>query len=177
MSIRAEITPPWNQSEPSARPSSSRQGSRISTVPSSARTSSSPMSRWNGERSTLRCPVMAASRGGAAALHPRSPPLHGSRTGCRSDRRGSSLRLERRKLGRQALELGPVELASAAKRQPIEEEDAARVRVRRAALEEEALDLLLVRRGSGITGDDVGDRRLALGCVLRWHHTGVLEPG
>src|SRR5262245_30844120 len=182
MSIRAEITPPWNQSESSERPSSSRQGSRISTAPSSARTSSSPISRWKGEVSTRRCELIPSrGRGGAQRRRAtsESPLLLHSGRALDGDGRGvaSSLGFQRRELRGPALERRPIELSRATERQLLEEEDAARVRVRGAALQEEAFDLLLVRRRRGIASDDVGDRRLALGGMRRRDDAGILQPG
>src|SRR4029453_18179581 len=175
------------------------------TSPSWARTSSSPISRWNGDLSTWRCALI----GGARATVPvarRSPPgpvpscspapdrratdfrraetrragprgRGGGGRGGAGAARPSSLRLERRNRGGQALERRAVELPRPAEGEPVQEEHAARVGVGRAALEEEPLDLLLVRRRGRIPGDDVGDRRLALGRVRRRDDARVLEPG
>src|SRR5581483_1555600 len=154
MSIRAEMMPPWYQSEPSARRNSSRQPTRSSTSPSPARTSSRPMSRWKGELSTAGPGSVTGGPGRSAGG--RSPG-----------------RLERSRLGRHPLERGAVELAGTAEREALEEDDPARVGVGGAALEEEALDLLLGGRGGRVAGDDVGDGDGPLGEVRRRHHAGV----
>src|SRR5882724_7389912 len=79
-----------------------------------------------------------------------------------------------RGLSRARLEAGAVDLAGTAERQGFQEHDLARVRVGRAALEEEAAHVVL-RRLPWLALDDEGDRHLALDLVGRRHHAGVAQ--